>query len=1189
MSAKRILSGLLAMVLLLGCVPMTALAEETAPAAVTAPVVLTPEIIVEPEITEEVIPETTAAPIAETTEETTEAATEPAETEPVLVIVGEEAAMAGGELGDGLEWSYDAETFTLTISGSGEMYDNYAPWSGYAGKIRTIVIGEGVRSIGEGAFADLSALTKVTLPSTLEYIGAFAFAESSLPKIEIPASVYFLGSSAFAGCKSLKKVTFQANSNLEIIGDSAFQGSGLAEIALPDSVATIQEKAFQGCESLKTVTLSDTLGTIGASAFKNTAMETIALPDSLTAIGSEAFSGTALTSVKIPSGVKAVNVGTGVFKDCDALVSATVPSFWAQIPAGMFEGCHVLTGFAIPSGVTKIGARAFKYCYALTDVTLPAALTLVGEEAFAYCEGLQEIVFPAKVEVLQHEAFAYCANLKLIRFEGDAPAIAVNEGENYGSFYKVTADVLYPRDNVTWTAAVRKNYGGTLTWNISYPLDIAVDPDTGKPRLTWGQTEGAVKYKIYRSAKADTGFKLIKTFTDTTKVTYLDQDQDTVAANKMVFGNTYYYKLVTVMDDDTEKTSAVVSCRPTLARPKNVTIKQNTNGNTVLSWTAVTNAAGYEVYRNNKILATVYVNSYTDTTAKADTAYEYQIRAIHGIKALNSAYSDVVKHLEPLDRPVISVSLVAASGKVKIAWQPVDGAVKYQVWSSTTGKDGSYSLLTTTTATSHVHKGGKAGTIYYYKVKAIHETASANSAFSKALLIRCGLAQPVVTVSKTAAAKPHLTWPKVDGANGYQVWISATKNGTYAYLTATTGTSYTHTAAASGTTYYYKIRAYSTTTGLYSEFSAAQSSAVKLNKPTGLKVVNNAATGKNVISWNKVSGAASYQVWYSTTGATGSYKLLYTTKNLTHTHNNGVAGTMYYYKIKAVASAGSSNSDFSGSYKRTCDLAQPTGIKVGADAATGKNVISWNKVTGAAKYQVWVSTTGKTGSFTLLMTTKNLTHTHKKGVEGELYYYKVKAVHSNTNANSAFSAAVASLKVNVTVTAANDAATGKVKLSWNAVTGAAKYEVWYSTAAEGSFQLLTTTADRTYTHTDGVAGTKYYYKVKEVYTDTSKKAAFSNQVSQTCDLAQPKLTITHDAANTEKYGYDVMRFSWTDVGADSYDLYYYHTTNEEWTKFHSATATALLLQENTLTYKIQAIHSNPDANSAMSAAATLAK
>ncbi len=124
------------------------------------------------------------------------------------------AASASGTCGESAFWSYDAQTATLTISGTGAMdgFERFtavngklattepAPWKSYINDIRTIIIGEGITSIGQSAFSGCYNLENLQLPSTLVLVENYAFSRcGSLDRIVIPASVIYIGCNAFLG------------------------------------------------------------------------------------------------------------------------------------------------------------------------------------------------------------------------------------------------------------------------------------------------------------------------------------------------------------------------------------------------------------------------------------------------------------------------------------------------------------------------------------------------------------------------------------------------------------------------------------------------------------------------------------------------------------------------------------------------------------------------------------------------------------------------------------------------------------------------------------------------------------------------------------------------------------------------------------------------------------------------------
>ena len=74
-------------------------------------------------------------------------------------------------------------------------------------------------------------------------------------------------------------------------------------------------------------------------------------------------------------------------------------------------------------------------------------------------------------------------------------------------------------------------------------------------------------------------------------------------------------------------------------------------------------------------------------------------------------------------------------GDPKLNWKKIDGAKEYKVYRATS-EDGEYKLMKTTTNTYYINTSAKAGTTYYYKVKAIHSNSSANSVYSTVTSIK---------------------------------------------------------------------------------------------------------------------------------------------------------------------------------------------------------------------------------------------------------------------------------------------------------------------------------------------------------------------------------------------------------------------------------------------------------------------
>ena len=250
-------------------------------------------------------------------------------------------------------------------------------------------------------------------------------------------------------------------------------------------------------------------------------------------------------------------------------------------------------------------------------------------------------------------------------------------------------------------------------------------------------------------------------------------------------------------------------------------------------------------------------------------------------------------------------------------------------------------------------------------------------------------------------------------------------------------------------------------------------------------------------------------------------------------------------------------------------------IKITTSA--GKPKISWSKVDGAVKYQVYYSTNGE--KYNPLIETTKTSITHTKAKIGTKYYYKVRAVNSG-GALSEFSNGVSIKCVPAAPTVSISRSGGKAKLSWKAVSGATKYYVYRSTDSV-KYKPYYTVSKTSFTDSKSMSGTKYYYKVMAVavVNKTNVGSAFSAVKSIMTTLAKPTVKITTSNGKP--------KLSWSKVtGADKY--YVYRSTNgKDYTLLVKTTKTSVTntgaKKGTKYYYKVKAICSaNTNANSAFS-------
>ena len=389
-----------------------------------------------------------------------------------------------------------------------------------------------------------------------------------------------------------------------------------------------------------------------------------------------------------------------------------------------------------------------------------------------------------------------------------------DEGQtNYRYFLKGTTE--FGQDHTVIT-----DENNTYFWN-QYPVSATdFDPnaplppaaptvtmtysDSGKPKLTWKAVSGATSYRVFRSESRGSGYSLLGT---TTATSYTN----TGAA----VGKTYYYRVKAVNSVGTSGYSNIVSGKAKTAAPAapSVTAGNSSTGKPQLTWKAVSGAVKYEVYRSTRqnsgysLLGTTTSTSYVNTGASTGTTYYYRVKAVNR-NGMASGYSNIVSGKAKAAAPA-APSVTAgnsSTGKPRLTWNAVSGAVSYRIYRSESRGTG-YSLLGTTSSTSYVNTGAAAGKTYYYRVKAVNRDGMA-SAYSNIVSGKATLPAPVLNIGlSVSSGKPMLAWDAVPGATSYRIYRSTSRGTGYSLLATTTSTSYVNTSAAKGTTYYYRVKA----------------------------------------------------------------------------------------------------------------------------------------------------------------------------------------------------------------------------------------------------------------------------------------------------------------------------------------------------------------------------------------------
>ena len=286
-----------------------------------------------------------------------------------------------GSCGDNVKYSLDTETGVLTISGTGKMTDysgtdSHSPFYQNS-NIKSVIIGDGVTSIGSSAFRVCTSLTSVTIQDGVTSIGDCAFYYcTSLTSVTIPDSVTSIENEAFSSCTSLTSIDY--NGTVSQWNSISVYGNVSKIIKCTDGI--IGNGNTVTIDNLKYRIYDDTASLVD---YTNTP-KNLMIPESVwyegytfkvTSIGNSAFSSCeSLTNVTIPNSV--TNIGEDAFSGCESLTSVTIPNSVTSIGVSAFSECISLTS------VTSIKISAFSSCTSLASVTIPNSVTSIGSNAF---------------------------------------------------------------------------------------------------------------------------------------------------------------------------------------------------------------------------------------------------------------------------------------------------------------------------------------------------------------------------------------------------------------------------------------------------------------------------------------------------------------------------------------------------------------------------------------------------------------------------------------------------------------------------------------------------------------------------------------------------------------------------------------------------------------------------------------
>ncbi len=240
-------------------------------------------------------------------------------------------------------WEDLAETDYANAQG----YDNHLE---KAKSIKTITVAKGNKKLKaidgilmnkKGTYLECCPPAKegkVVIPEGIKYIGNRAFAGcDKVTEIHLPASVKGVGEAAFWGMKSLKKITISSkNKKFKVVDNVLYSANGKdlvlypaadprEEFIVPSNVSYCYEAAFSASQNLKKVILPEGQKRLNNSLFQNSKVETVTLPKSVRYIDAEVFSGCKkLKEIQLHEGL--LGIYEAAFCNTESLLDVYLPN-----------------------------------------------------------------------------------------------------------------------------------------------------------------------------------------------------------------------------------------------------------------------------------------------------------------------------------------------------------------------------------------------------------------------------------------------------------------------------------------------------------------------------------------------------------------------------------------------------------------------------------------------------------------------------------------------------------------------------------------------------------------------------------------------------------------------------------------------------------------------------------------------
>lgn len=632
--------------------------------------------------------------------------------------------------------------------------------------------------------------------------------------------------------------------------------------------------------------------------------------------------------------------------------------------------------------------------------------------------------------------------------------------------------------------------------------------------LSWYPNGACEKYTVYKRKKGATSWsgKSFKTFSSSA-----GEGIRTCTDTSVTPGNTYEY---TVTGNYYDKNGKAVylkynktgkSINVETDAPKLLSATSADYDTINVKWQEVKGATGYKVYRKKAgekdftALGVVKGTTYKDNSAQVGQEYYYTVRAYVGETSnLGSFDKNGIKGVALPKKPKLKTAESVDFNAIKVTWKKVDGVSGYYVYRKADGEkyfkqiaevNGNKTFTSTDLSAT-------TGVKYQYTVRAYRNRNGKSYAGlydSKGVTATaCTKAPTIKSGVSTVSDKLKLTWIKVNGATGYNVYRKLENDKNYKLIKTINGNGnveFTDSGLKCGVKYYYRVNGFRTVDSKNYE-GLGSKDYLGLTTPAQPALKSAKSLGYNTISieWTKVEGATGYDIYRKTTGTYSKIGTVDKQSTVTFKDEKAVTGVRYQYTVRAFYNKNGikkvstyENYIHGTAYPSNPNLTSVTSVEYNAIE------LKWDKVDGANGYKIYRKLPSDK-NYKELITLYGQTdkYTDQTVTCGTNYQYIIKSFrYENGKTYTSGNSSAVSCKAVPPVVKVKVASTGynSLNVSWEKVNGATGYRIYFKKDNAKNWTTLATFENGSLTsceHRKLTTGVNYTYTVRAYYKDGNK-------------------------------------------------------------------------------------------------------